>query len=67
VRVTRARGWWCRGSETGVRDVGKMTARYVVGGGDRIGGYARGVVERLRGLGAGGGRGEDAAGLPVAA
>jgi len=40
-----------------VRDVAQLTARYVVGGGDRTGGYDRGVVEGLRGLGAGEGGG----------
>jgi len=40
-----------------VRDVAQLTARYVVGGGDRTGGYVRGVVDGLRGRGAGGGGG----------
>ena len=50
-----------------VRDVAQVTARYVVGGGGRTGGYVREVVEGWRGRGAGGGGGEDAADLPVAA
>jgi len=37
-----------------VRDVAQLTARYVVGGGDRTGGYVRGVMEGLRGRRAGG-------------
>jgi len=49
-----------------VRDVAQLTARYVVGGGDREGRYDRVVVEGWRGRGAGGVRGEDA-GLSVAA
>jgi len=40
-----------------VRDVAQLTARYVVGGRDRTGGYTRGVVEGLSGRGAGGGVG----------
>jgi len=48
-----------------VRDAAQLTARYVVGGGDRTGGYARGVaegyvrgvVDGLRGRGDGGGGG----------
>jgi len=50
-----------------VRDVAQLTMRYVVGGGDRTGGYARGVVEGLRGRRDGEKGGDDAAGLPVAA
>jgi len=40
-----------------VRDVAQLTARYVVAGGDRTVGYAWGVVEGLRGRGAGEGGG----------
>ena len=54
-------------AELAVRDVAQLTARYFVGGGDRPGGYVRGVVEGWRGRGAGGGGSEDAVGLPVAA
>ena len=41
-----------------MRDVAQLTARYVVGGSDRTGGFVRGVVEGLRGCWAGGGGGE---------
>ena len=56
MRVARARGGGVAVAKLAVRDVAQLTARYVVGGGDRTGGYARGVVEGLRGHGAGGGR-----------
>jgi len=50
-----------------VRDVAQVTARWVVGGGDRTGGYVRGIAEGLRDRGDGRGGDEDATGLPVAA
>jgi len=42
-------------ADPAVRDVAQLTARYVVGGGERTGGYVRGAVVGLRGRGAGGG------------
>jgi len=42
-------------SKLALRDVAQLTARYVVGEGDRTGGYVGGVMEGLNDRGAGGG------------
>jgi len=46
----------CGGGKLAVRDVAQLTAQYVVGGGDRTGGYVWRVVEGLRGRDVGGAR-----------